>query len=101
MTVTDNHGATVGTSFSGGGSEGEETPAPAPTTSTSGRVTESVNDTVGNVDQAVTGGALESAGVTQVTEEVVNGVAGPESTVGKVLDETVNAVGGILGGGKR
>ena len=49
------------------------------------------------VDQAVTGGALEDTGVTEVTEEVVNGVAGPESTVGKTVDETVKTVEGVLG----
>jgi hypothetical protein len=33
-----------------------------------------------------------------VTEGGVNGVVGPESTVGHVVDETVNAVGGLLHG---
>jgi hypothetical protein len=61
-------------------------------------VTEAVNNTVNQVDQGVTGGALEATGVTGVTEGVVNGVAGPESAVGKVVDETVDAVGGLLGG---
>jgi hypothetical protein len=54
---------------------------------------------VGAVDEA-TGGTLSEAGVTHVTEEVVNGVAGPESVVGQTVDETVNAVGGLLGGNK-
>jgi hypothetical protein len=58
-----------------------------------------VNETVKGVDEA-TGGALGEAGVTKVTEEVANGVAGPESPVGKVVDETVGAVEGILGGKK-
>jgi hypothetical protein len=44
----------------------------------------------------VTGGNLQGSGVTAVTEGVVNGVAGPESTVGEVVDKTVEAVGGIL-----
>ena len=43
------------------------------------------------------GGTLDEAGVTDVTEDVVNGVVGPESTVGKVVDEVVGAVGGVLG----
>ncbi len=64
-------------------------------------MTETVNNTVTKVDETVTGGALGSTGVTEVTEEVVNGVAGPESTVGKVVDEAVGTVGGLLGGGKR
>jgi len=66
-------------------------------------VTSTVNETVSGVDQA-TGGALGATGVTKVTEEVVNGVAGPESTVGKTVDETIGkvkeTVGGLLGGGR-
>jgi hypothetical protein len=58
-------------------------------------VTETVNSTVGTVDETVTGGALEKTGVTGATEEVVNGVVGPESPVGKVVDETVGAVEGL------
>jgi hypothetical protein len=80
----------------GGGGGGSET-------SVSGTVTDTVNETVAGVDQ-VTGGALGSTGVTKVTEDVVNGVAGPESTVGKTVDETVGkvkeTVGGLLGGGR-
>jgi hypothetical protein len=34
--------------------------------------------------------------VTEVTEGVVNGVAGPESVVGKAVDETAGVVGGLL-----
>jgi hypothetical protein len=59
-------------------------------------VTSTVNETVNQVDQTVTGGALEETGVTEVTEEVVNGVAGPESVVGKVVDETTGVVEGIV-----
>ena len=51
------------------------------------------------------GGALGQTGVTQVTEEVVKGVAGPESPVGETVDKTVEkvkeTVGGLLGGGAR
>jgi hypothetical protein len=65
-------------------------------------VTNTVNDTVTGVD-GVTGGALGNAGVPHVTEEVVNGVAGPESPIGETVDKTVEkvkeAVGGLLGGG--
>lgn len=80
----------------GGGSSGDGTSSP----STAGTVTETVNGTVGAVDEKVLGGTLESAGVTGATEGVVEGVAGPESPVGKVVDETVKAVGGLLGGGR-
>ena len=68
--------------------------APSP----SGQVTETVNNTVTKVDETALGGTLGNSGVTDVTEGVVNGVAGPESTVGKVVDEAVGAVGGLLGG---
>jgi hypothetical protein len=83
----DGSGSQPGSSGAGGGS-GQ---------STSGAVTNTVNETVAGVDGAV-GGALGEAGVTDVTEKVVNGVAGPESTVGKTVDNTVKAVGGLLGG---
>jgi len=68
------------------------------TSSPSGQVTETVNDTVGKVDETALGGTLGDSGVTEATEGVVNGVAGPESTVGKVVDEAAGAVGGLLGG---
>jgi hypothetical protein len=61
-------------------------------------VTGTANGTVNQVDETVTGGALDKTGVTGVTEGVVEGVAGPESPVGKVVDETVGAVGGLLDG---
>jgi hypothetical protein len=80
-------------SGSSGGKSGSGT-ASTPT----GKVTETVNNTVSGVDETVTGGALGKTGVTEVTEGVVNGVAGPESPVGKVVDGTVEAVGGLLGG---
>lgn len=65
--------------------------------STSGAITGAVNETVKGVDEA-TGGVVGDTGVTKATEEAVNGVAGPESVVGKTVDETVKAVGGLLGG---
>lgn len=68
--------------------------------STSAAVTGTVNDTVSGVDKAV-GGVLGEAGVTEVTEGVVNGVAGPETPIGKTIDKTVEAVGGLIGGGSR
>jgi hypothetical protein len=63
-------------------------------------VTNTVDNTVSGVDEA-TGGTLGGTGVPKVTEEVVEGVAGPESTVGEAVDETVEkvkeTVGGLLG----
>ena len=81
-------------SSTGGKSESGSTAAVTPT----GKLTETVNETVSKVDETVTGGALEKTGVTEVTEGVVNGVVGPESPVGKAVDETVKTVGGLLGG---
>jgi hypothetical protein len=83
---------------SGGGGSGSGGGSTTSPTSTAGKVTETANDAVSQVDTTVTGGALQDSGVTAATEGVVNGVAGPESPVGKVVDETVNAAGGILGG---
>jgi len=65
--------------------------------STSGALTGAVNETVSGVDQTL-GGALGETGVTEVTETTVNGLAGPESTVGKTVDKAVETVGGLLGG---
>lgn len=84
-----NGGGGSGTSSSGDGGAGGG--------STSGAVTGTVNDTVAGVDKVV-GGALSETGVPQVTEEVVNGVAGPSSPVGKTVDKVVETVGGLLGG---
>lgn len=75
-------------SSSGSGSSAASTP--------SAKVTETVNNTVNQVDETALGGTLNNSGVTEVTEGVVNGVVGPESTVGKVVDETVGTVGGLL-----
>ncbi len=61
-------------------------------------MTGTVDKTVSGVDQA-TGGALGKTGVTQTTEEVVDGAAGPESALGKTVDKTKETVGGLLGGG--
>lgn len=65
--------------------------------STSGAVTGAVNNTVSGVDQTL-GGALGNTGVTDVTEEVVNGAAGPESAAGETVDKVVETVNGLLGG---
>ncbi len=81
-----------GSSAGGGSSSGGST-----TSTTSGELTETVNSTVSGVDEKVLGGALQESGVTEATEGVVNGAAGPESIVGNVVDETVEAVGGLLG----
>jgi hypothetical protein len=103
-----------------GGDQGSDSPSSSPAQNTSGsgqsssssggksgsgsastptgKVTETVNNTVTQVDETVTGGALGKTGVAEVTEGVVNGVVGPESPVGKVVDGTVEAVGGLLGG---
>lgn len=92
-------GGSTGTASNGGGGGGGggEAGGGSTTTTTSAKATGTVNETVNQVDQTVTGGALEDSGVTQATEEVVNSVAGPESPVGKVVDETVGTVDGILG----
>jgi hypothetical protein len=60
-------------------------------------VTGTVNNTVSGVDQTL-GGALGDTGVTKVTEEVVTGVAGPESTVGETVDKVADTVNGLLDG---
>jgi hypothetical protein len=83
--------SSAGGSGSGGGGK-------SAATTTTGKVTEAVNETVNQVDQGALGGTLEKTGVTQVTEGVVNGVVGPESTVGKVVDGTVESVGKTVGG---
>jgi hypothetical protein len=93
-TPSDSGGESGGSgsrSSSGGGSSSSTT-----TSSPSRTVGEAVNNTVSGVDQTVTGGNLQGSGVTPVVEGVVDGVAGPESTVGEVVDKTVEAVGGIL-----
>jgi hypothetical protein len=84
-------------SGSGPGKVAEEVAEPVTGGSTSAKVTETVNETVNSVDETATGGALKEAGVTGLTEEVVNGAAGPESVVGKTVDEAGKAVGGLLG----
>ncbi|MFL5899662.1 MAG: hypothetical protein ACJ75S_00465 [Solirubrobacterales bacterium] len=93
-TPSSTSGGGSGGSGSGGGSTGSGSGQ-----STSGAVTGAANETVSGVDQA-TGGALGSTGVTKVTEETVNGVAGPESRAGKTVDEVVKTVGGLPDGGK-
>jgi len=85
-------------SASGGGSGGSGAGGGTTTSSPSAQVTNTVNETVNQVDQTVTGGALEATGGTGTTEEVVNGVAGPESAAGKVVDETAKTVEGVVGG---
>jgi len=92
----------------GGGGGGGSNPSPGGGSgstaesggqTTSGAVTGTVNKTVAGVDEA-TGGVIGSTGVTEVTEKVVEGVAGPESPVGHTVDEVGKTVGGLLGGNK-
>jgi hypothetical protein len=64
--------------------------------STSGALTGAVNNTVSGADQTL-GGTLGDTGVTQATEEVVSGVAGPEAPVGETVDKVVETVDGLLG----
>lgn len=90
-----------GANGAGGSSSGTESGGGKSTASTpSEAVTGTVDNTVKGVDEA-TGGALGDAGVTQTTEEAVEGVAGPESIVGGTVDQTVEkvqeTVGGLLG----
>ncbi len=97
--TTPASGNTGGSSGSGGGSAGGGGKTRGgPASSPSSQVTGTVNDTVNQVDEAALGGTLGESGVTETTEGVVNGVAGPESAAGKVVDEAAGAVGGILGG---
>jgi hypothetical protein len=95
---TGSSGGGTATGTSGGGSPTTLPPStPVTTGKLSEELTEGVNGTVGGVDEA-TGGALGETGVTHVTEEVVNGVAGPESVVGKTVDGVGEVVGGLVGG---
>jgi hypothetical protein len=81
----------------GAGSRGSSGSSGSSAASTpAGQVSETVNNTVNQVDETALGGTLNSTGVTEATEGVVNGVAGPESVVGKAVDETVGVVGGLL-----
>lgn len=93
--------ANTGSRDGGGGGSGSNGPlnggpVGSVTQSPSGAATGTVNNTVSGVDEA-TGGVVGSTGVTKVTEETVNNVAGPESAVGQTVDETVKTVGGLLG----
>jgi len=85
-------------SSSGGGSSGKSSGSGGSSPSSgsvSAGVVNTVNNTVSGVNKTV-GGTLESTGVTKTTEEVVNGVAGPESVVGQTVDKTVETVSGLL-----
>jgi hypothetical protein len=89
----------TGTTGSGGGTTGSS-PVTA-TTKPSQAITETVNGTVGTVDEKALGGTLEKTGVTEVTEKGVEGVAGPESAVGQTVDGATETLNGLLGGGSR
>lgn len=84
-----------GASGSGGGGGGGDG-STGNTSSPSQQVSGTVKDTVNQVDETVSGGTVGDSGVTQVTDGVVDSVAGPESTVGKAVDETAATVGDVL-----
>lgn len=88
--------ASSGGSNPAGGGGGSTGSGSSGSKSTSGAITGTVNNTVSGVDQA-TGGVIGGTGVTKASEEVVNGVAGPESTVGQAVDEVTKPVGSLLG----
>ncbi len=93
-------GSSGGSSGSSGSGTGTATTVPPVTAVTKPPpVAEAVNETVHGVDENVLGGTLEKTGVTEVTESVVNGVAGPETVVGKTVEGVGEVVGGLLGGG--
>jgi hypothetical protein len=98
-TTTSTSGSTGGGAATGTSGPTTTSPPPTPVTTAkpSEAITESVNGAVGTVDDA-TGGALSESGVTPVVEEAVNGVAGPESVVGKTVDGVGEVVGGLVGG---
>ncbi|MFT3865834.1 MAG: hypothetical protein QM729_16335 [Solirubrobacterales bacterium] len=80
------------------GSESGSSKTPTTTAKTiSGGVEETVDTTVGAVNEA-TGGSLEKSGVSTTVEEVVKTTVGPESTVGKTVDGAAEVVSGLLGG---
>ncbi|MGH2938978.1 MAG: hypothetical protein ACRDPE_12760 [Solirubrobacterales bacterium] len=95
--TTTSGGGAPSTGTSGGGTTTSPPATPVTTAKPSETVTEAVNGTVGTVDEAL-GGTLSESGVTKVTEEVVEGVAGPESVVGKTVDGVGEVVGGLVGG---
>jgi hypothetical protein len=96
-TTSGNTGGST-TTGAGGGTTTTSPPAtPVTTAKPSETITEGIDGAVGTVDEA-TGGTLSESGVTHVTEEVVKGVAGPESVVGKTVDGVGEVVGGLLGG---
>jgi hypothetical protein len=100
-TPTDTPGSSGGSPTTGTSGSGTTTTSPPPSPVTTAKpsevITETVNGTVGTVDEA-TGGTLSETGVSQVTEEVVGNVAGPESVVGKTVDEVGKVVGGLVNG---
>lgn len=93
----DDAGAPVAESSDGGrGTEG----GGGGSGSTGGEIADTINETVNGVDETAPGGTLSEIGVTEVTEAVVDGVAGPDSPVGEVVDDTAEAVGGLLDGNR-
>jgi hypothetical protein len=96
-TTSGSSGGAPSTGTSGGGTTTVPPVAPVTTAKPSETVTETVNGTVGTVDESL-GGTLTETGVTKVTEEVVEGAVGPESVVGKTVDGVGEVVGGVAGG---
>jgi hypothetical protein len=100
-TPSGNGSAGAGSASGGGNGGGANAGTGGGTVpSTAGTVTSTVNDVVTKVDEAALGGTLHESGVTPVTEGVVEGVAGPESPLGKVVDETTGAVDNLLPGNR-
>ncbi len=66
---------------------------------TPANVSAGINETVNKVDETALGGTLKETGVTEVTENLVNNLTGPETVVGKTVNGLGEVVGGLLDGG--
>lgn len=89
----------TGSSGATGTGSGTGTTPTGPVTAGVNSAAEELNETVHGADENLLGGTLEKTGVTEVTEGVVNGVAGPETVVGKTVEGVTEAVNGLLGSG--
>jgi hypothetical protein len=97
--LSGNGGAATASSGSSGSGSGTAAGTTVPPVTTKPpQVAATVNETVHAVDEGALGGTLEKTGVTEVTEGVANGVAGPETVVGKTVQGVGEVVGGLLGG---
>ena len=99
--ATGSSGSSGSSGSTGTGTGGTTTTAPVTAGVKPPSVSEGVNETVNGVDENLLGGALGNTGVTEVTEEVVNGAAGPETVVGKTVNGVAEVVNGLLGSGTR